>query len=434
MADQWREFFYCEALPADVLAVRGRRKASGRSSNKGGEENIISDGSVVSVADGQCMLVVEQGKILDVCLEPGEYVFDGKGEPTLLAGGLGKGALESLKSAWSRFKFGGIPGKDTRVYYINTKESLGNKYGTASPVPFRVVDRNIGLDVDISVRCFGEYSFRISNPVLFYANVCGNFGERYLRSEIEGQLKAELLTALQPAFARISGMGVRYSALPGHASEMADALNEVLSAKWRDMRGLEIASFGVSSVSASKEDEERIKELQMRAVMRDPSMQAATLVGAQAEAWKAAAGNENGAMMGFLGFGMAQQAMGGARIDAAYNGQAGQPPNQYATSPGGGFGGARPAPAGWACPCGHAGNSGRFCEECGKPQPPADGWACACGAANKGKFCSECGRPKPAGAPQYRCDKCGWEPADRSKPPRFCPECGDPFDGGDASK
>jgi len=422
MADQWKDYFYCEALPEDVMAIKGKKRVSGRSSNTKGEENIITTGSVIAVADGQCMIIVEQGKVLDVCAEPGEFVFDVGGEPSIFAGGdLKENALASLMSVWERLKFGGAPGKDTRIYYFNTKELIGNKYGTPNPVPFRVVDSNIGLDIDIAIRCFGEYSYRITNPMLFYTNVCGNVTTSYVRSTIEGQMKTELMTALQPAFARISEMGIRYSALPGRTAELAQALNDVLSAKWRDLRGIEIVSFGVSSVKASEEDEQMIKDLQKSAVMRDPTMAAATLVGAQADAMRAAANNESGAMMGFMGLGMAQQA-GGANAQNLFSmGQ--QQPQQQAPAPG--------VAAGWSCACGHAGNTGKFCAECAKPKPQTDGWTCSCGTVNQGKFCMECAKPKPAGVSQYKCDKCGWEPEDPTKPPKFCPECADPFDDGD---
>ena len=417
LADQWKEYFYCESMPADVLAIKGQKRVSGRSSNTKGGENIISNGSVIAVADGQCMMIVEQGKIIDYCAEPGEFVFDSGGEPSLFAGGgLGENALNSLKSVWERFKFGGSPGMDTRVYYFNTKELIGNKYGTPNPVPFRVVDTNIGLDIDIAIRCFGEYSYRITNPILFYTNVCGNVTTSYVRGAIDGQLKSELMTSLQPAFARISAMGIRYSALPGHTTEIADALNEVLSAKWRDLRGIEIVSFGVSSVNASKEDEDMIKQLQKTAVYRNPTMAAAQLVGAQSEAMVGAANNPNaGPAMAFMGMNMAQQAGGMNAQNLFAMGQQQQAPpqqNPYGAAPGGGFGMAGqqpPAPpaynaaapaaahaAGWVCQCGHAGNTGKFCAECGRPQPvAADGWTCACGAVNKGKFCAECGTPRP---------------------------------------
>ena len=423
LADQWKEYFYCEALGDNVLAVKGRKKVSGRSSNRAGEDNIISSGSVIAVADGQCMLIAEQGKIVEVCAEPGEFVYDSSTEPSIFSGSLGESIGKVFKNIGKRFTFGGQAPKDQRVYYFNTKEIIGNKYGTPSPVPFRVVDRNIGLDVDISIRCFGEYSYRISNPLLFYTNLCGNMTGEYTRDRIDGQLKTELLTALQPAFAKISDMGVRYSALPGHTMELAQALNDVLSPKWRDLRGLEIVSVGVSSVKASEEDEKMIKELQRNAAFRDPGMAAAHLVGAQAAAMQSAAANQNaGPAMAFMRMNMANQA-GGVNAQDLYNMSARR---QAQSAPQ-----AEPAANGWTCPSCGAAATGKFCPECGTKKPETNTWTCSCGAVNKGKFCSECGAKKPSGIPQYKCDKCGWEPEDPAHPPKFCPECGDPFDNGD---
>ena len=413
LADQWKEYFYCDALNADTLVVKGSKRISGRSSNTKATDNIISTGSVIAVADGQCMLIVEQGKVVELCAEAGEYIYDASTEPTIMAGNLSKSIPDVFRTIGKRFTFGGEAPKDQRIYYINTKEIMGNKYGTPSPVPFRVVDRNIGLDVDISIRCFGEYSYRITNPILFYTNVCGNVSADYDRTQIDSQLKTELLTALQPAFARISDMGIRYSALPGHTMEMAEAMNQVLSPKWKNLRGVEIVSMGVSSVKASEEDEAMIKELQKTAVFRNTNMAGAYMVGAQGEAMKAAASNSGGAMTGFMGMGMAQQAGG---VNAAQLFQMGA--QQSASQP--------EAPAnGWKCTCGHTA-TGNFCPECGAKKPEA-GWTCACGNVNKGKFCSNCGAKKPAAAPLYRCDKCGWEPEDPKNPPKFCPECGDRF-------
>lgn len=419
VADQWKEYFYCEALPNTVLATKGKKRSTLRGGNNG-VDNIITSGSVIVVADGQCMLIVEQGKIVDVCAEPGEYQYDASTEPSVFSGNLGDSILEVFKVIGKRFTFGGETPKDQRIYYFNTKEITGNKYGTASPVPFRVVDNNIGLDMDISIRCFGEYSFRLTNPLLFYTNVCGNVTSDYTVEQLSGQMRTELLTALQPAFARISDIGVRYSALPGHTKELADALNEELSAKWSEYRGIEIVSVGVSSVKASEEDEKMIKELQRNAAFKNPTMAAAHLVGAQASAMQSAAANEGaGAAMGFVGMNMAQNAGG---IDAQSLFQMGtQNTVQQADT--------------WICPSCGTKASGKFCPECGtkKPEPAAAaGWTCpSCGTVNKGKFCSECGAKKPAGVPQYRCDKCGWEPKDPANPPKFCPECGDPFDSGD---
>ena len=430
LADQWKEYFYCDALPAEVLVRKGQKRVSGRSSNTKGVDNIITKGSVIAVADGQCMIIVDQGRVAEICAEPGEFTYDSSTEPSILCGNLSQNIPAVFKNIGKRFTFGGEAPKDQRVYYFNTKELIGNKYGTPSPVPFRVVDRNVGLDIDISIRCFGEYSYRITNPVLFYTNVCGNVEQDYQRSEIDSQLKTELLTALQPAFARISDMGIRYSALPGHTQEMADALNTVLSGKWRDLRGVEIVSLGVSSVKASEEDEAMIKELQRNAAFRNPTMAAAHMVGAQAAAMQAAAANQGaGPAMAFMGMNMANQA-GGLNAQSLF--QMGQQQAAPAPAPASTPAPAAPAPDAntWKCACGNLA-TGKFCTECGAKRPAPEGWVCACGAVNKGKFCSECGARKPAGVPQYRCDKCGWEPEDPTHPPKFCPECGDPFDSND---
>ncbi len=420
LADQWREYFYCDSIPEHVLVTKGQKRSNGRSVNTKGSDNIITNGSVIAVNEGQCMMIVDQGQIVEFSAEPGEFTWNASTEGTILYGGLGSGLKASWENLKRRFTFGADTAKDQRVYFFNLKEIIGNKYGTPSPVPFRVVDTNIGLDMDISIRCNGEYSYRISDPMLFYKNVCGNISSDYTRERLDSQLKSEFMTALQPAFAEISAKGIRYSALPGHADDLAEAMNNALSEKWNALRGISVVSVGVNSVNANAEDEATIKELQKTAVFRNPNMAAAHLVGAQGEAMKSAAKNENGAVMGFMGMGMAQQAGG---INAAQLFQMGQQQTPAPVAP--------PAPAAdtWNCACGMV-NTGKFCVECGSPKP-ASGWTCACGSVNKGKFCPQCGAKKPAEAPLYRCDKCGWEPEDPKNPPRFCPECGDRFDDSD---
>lgn len=442
MADQWKEYFYCEALENDVLVTKGKKRVSGKFGSKNnGNDNIISNGSVIAVNEGQCMIIVDQGKVVEFCAEAGEFMYDTSSEPSLLCGSLGENIKKTFSQIGKRFTFAGDTGKDQRVYFFNTKEILGNKYGTASPVPFRVVDQNIGLDVDISVRCNGEYSYKIFDPILFYTNVCGNVADEYTKDEIESQLKTELMTALQPAFAEISAMGIRYSAIPAHTMELADALNHVLTEKWYNLRGIQVVSFGVNAIKASEEDEAMIKELQKTAVYRNPNMAAATLVGAQAEAMKAAASNTStGPMMAFAGMNMANQAGGmdaqslftmGQQQTAAQSAAPTQEtpaqtaPTQMESSAAASGGDS------WTCSCG-AVNTGKFCVECGSKKPESVvGWTCSCGAVNLGKFCPECGEKKPADAPLYRCDKCGWTPEDPHNPPKFCPECGDVFDDND---
>ncbi len=428
LADQWKEFFVCESLDADTLLAKGEKRTSshGRSSNMDGEDNVISNGSVISVADGQCALIVESGKVVELTAEPGAYTYNNSTEPSIFTGDLGQGVKDIFTQIGRRFIFGGDAGKDQRVYYINTKEITGNKYGTPSDVPFSVVDAASGLRLLVRLRCFGEYSYRITNPILFYTNVVGNAEDVYTRDTLDSQLKTELLTALQPAFAKISAQHIDYTELPGCTMELADALNDVLSKKWRDLRGLEIVSFGVSSVRANEEDEEKLQKIQMgQAIGARSDIAMGMAADASADALRMAAANEGGAgaAMGLFGMQMAGQAGAGMYQQAA---------TQMARQPQAAPQAAAPQAAGWTCTCGTTGNTGKFCRECGQPKPaPAQGWTCSCGAVNQGKFCTECGKPKPAGAPLYRCDKCGWTPEDPHHPPKFCPNCGDVFDEND---
>lgn len=444
MADQWREYFYCDSLSSDVLMVKGQTRVNqGRNSNTKGSDNIISNGSIVAVNEGQCMIIVDQGKIVEFCAEAGEFVYDTSSEPSLFYGKLGENLKNTFSLVGRRFTMGGNTAKDQRVYFFNTKEIMNNLFGTPNPVPFRVVDKNIGLDVDIAIRCNGEYTFKIVDPLLFYTNVCANVTSEYRKSELTNLMKGELLTALQPAFAKISEQGVRYSAIAGHTTELTIALQEELSEKWTGLRGIEMVSMIIKGMTASEEDEKMIKDLQKTAVFRQADMAAATLATAQAEAMKAAASNTStGPMMAFAGMNMAQMTGG---MDAnslfamsaaqkaqgqgmAQNASQGQAPAQTANSV--------PAQAtgailGWTCSCGKTDNRGKFCMECGQPKPEEAGWTCECGHVNQGKFCTECGKKKPEGAPLYKCDKCGWEPEDPAHPPKFCPECGDVFDEND---
>ena len=421
LADQWKEFFYCDAIDKNVLVVKGQKRVTSRTTNTKGNDNIISNGSGIAVVDGQCMIIVEQGKIVEVCAEPGQFTYDTSTEPSIFSGSLGKSIIETFKTMGKRFAYGGDTGKDQRVYYFNTKEIIDNKFGTANPLPFRVVDSKIGLDIDVSIRCNGVYSYKIANPILFYTNVCGNVEQEYTRSEIDSQLKTEFISALQPAFAKLSALEMRPNQVPAHAEELSSFMNEALNKKWGELRGLQVVSIAMNPITLPEEDAEMIKQAQRTAIMRDPGMAAATLVGAQAEAMKSAASNEAGAMTGFLGMGMAMNAGGGMNAQNLYA-MAQQQQAPAAPAP-------APAAGGWTCSCG-AVNTGKFCAECGAKKPD-DGWTCSCGTVNKGKFCVECGAKKPASEPLYRCAKCGWEPEDPKHPPKFCPECGDPFDDSD---
>lgn len=408
LADQWKEFFYCDSLDKDVLVTKGKKRTSSRSSNTKSNDNIISNGSGIAVADGQCMIIVEQGKVVEVCAEPGEFTYDTSTEPSVFAGSLGQSILDTFKTIGKRFTYGGDTGKDQRVYYFNTKEIIDNKFGTPTPIPFRVVDKKIGLDVDVSVRCNGVYSYKITNPLLFYTNVCGNVEREYLRDEIDSQLKSEFISHLVPSFGKISELEIRPNQITTHNIELGEALKEELSHEWTELRGISIVKVAIISATIPEEDQDMINELQRTAVMRDPGMAAARLVGAQAEAMKAAANNENGAMMGFMGMGMANQA-GGMNAQSLFEmSQNNQTLTQNTDSI-----------DEWKCSCGNI-SRGKFCTECGSKKPVTnDTWKCpSCGNLNSGKFCPECGEKKPQGA---KCDKCGWSSNEAVK---FCPECG----------
>ena len=442
LADQWKEFFYCDSIDNDILVVKGKKRTSSRSSNTKGEDNIISNGSGIAVADGQCMMIVEQGKVVEFCAEAGEFTWDSSTEPSIFSGSFGDSVKQTFKSIGKRFTYGGDTGKDQRVYYFNTKEIIGNLFGTATPIMFRVVDSRIGLDIDVSLRCSGSYSYKLTDPVLFYTNVCSNVASEYRRDQIDSTLKQEFVSALQPALAELSDMEIRPNQIPRYMPDLEKAMNKALSEKWSSLRGISVVSIAMPNVSLPEEDQELIKTAQKNAMYRDPTMAGATLVGAQADAMKAAASNTNGAMAGFMGMNMAQNA-GGMNAQSLFQmGQqnqqaqgAAQAPAQGAPAQGAPAQGApaqgAPAANSWKCSCG-ATATGKFCPECGSPKPVDNTWTCTCGTVNKGKFCSECGSPKPAAKKKFKCDKCGWTPEDPENPPKFCPECGDPFNADDA--
>ena len=450
LADQWKEFFYCDALDMDTLVVKGQKRVSGRSSNTKGSDNIISNGSGIAVADGQCMIIVEQGKIVEVCAEPGEYTYDSSSEPSVFAGSFGDSLKETFRLVGKRFTYGGDTGKDQRVYYFNTKEIMGNKFGTPSPIIFEVCNKRLNMYRTVNVRCNGVYSYTISNPLVFYTKVCGNVEQPFTRDQIDEQMKTEFISALQPAFGALAAQELRPAQLPGKVNELKQAMNDALRQEWAESRGITVAKIALNPITLNPEDMQKIQVMEDAATTgRDPFMMAGLEATSTAEARKIAAGNTAGAMTGFMGMNMAGGA-GGSQTAQQFYQMGMQQAQQQAAPAANGWkcacgatatgkfcpecGGKKPEPktaAGWKCSCGNVA-TGKFCPECGAPKPANDGsWTCSCGAKNKGKFCPECGSRKPAGVPQYKCDKCGWQPEDPTKAPRFCPECGDPFDNGD---
>ena len=455
LADQWKEFFYCDALDSDTLMVKGQKRVSGRSSNTKGNDNIISNGSGIAVADGQCMIIVEQGKIVEVCAEPGEFTYNSSTEPSIFAGSLGSSILDTFKTIGKRFAYGGDTGKDQRVYYFNTKEIMGNKFGTPSPIMFEVVNKRIGFSKTVSIRCNGVYSYFITNPLLFYTKVCSNVEYEFTRDEIDDTLKTEFVSQLQNAFGILSEQELRPAQIPGKVNELRAAMNEALRYEWIESRGITVGKIAMNPINLTPEDMKAIAQMEdSMSYGSNAAMALGRMTTAQANAMETAAGNSAGAMTGFMGMGMAGNAMGGfnpaQQIAMMQQQQQMQQPaapapaaDSWTCACGATVTGKfcnqcgakkpEPKPAGdsWKCSCG-ATVTGKFCTECGAKKPEAAaGWTCSCGNVNQGKFCNECGAKKPAGVPQYKCDKCGWQPEDPTKAPRFCPECGDPFDSGD---
>lgn len=425
LGDTWREYFYCDSLDDNTLMVKGQKRISGKSSNRNGADNIISNGSIIAVNEGQCMLIVEQGKVVDVCAEPGEFVYDRSTEPTIFYGSLGTSILDTFKTIGKRFTFGGDTAKDQRVYYVNIKHISGNKYGTAQPIPFKVCYPNLNIDLTVDLRCNGEYTFKITNPLLFYQVEAGNVADEYDKTDlVQNTLRPEFVRELRPVLGEFGSKGIAYEDLTYHADEICDSLQARLSEKWTGLRGIELVSLDLSATIPEK-DREDIKKYQKMQYYNNTTNAIGALVESQAESKKMAAQNTGGAMLGFMGMNLAQQ-NGGINVSDLMAMAGGTKENSSPTRMGGTGAPASASTAdGWTCACG-AVNSGKFCTECGAPKP-ANGWTCSCGAVNQGKFCPECGAKKPTGALLYRCDKCGWEPEDPKNPPKFCPECGDPF-------
>ena len=431
-ADQWKEYFYCDSLPENVLVTRGRKRTQGAFGTKNeGHDNIISNGSVIAVNEGQCMIIVEDGQVVEFSAKAGQFLYDTSTEPSLLTTkDLGDNIKKTFATVGRRFSFGGQTGKDQRVYYFNTKEIMNNKYGTPN--------KEIGLSLNTMISCNGMYSYQIFDPILFYTNVCSNVSDDYTRDKLDQMLKAEIITALTPALGQISALGIRYDEVNIHQDELLDAMNKELDEKWGQIRGMRIVSFNISPLNIPPEDLKMIQDLQRTKSLTDAGMAAATLVSAQADAMRAAASNEQaGPMMAFAGMNMANMA-GGMDASSLFamhqQNQQAQQAAQPAPTPAAPAPAAAPAADSWTCSCG-ATNTGNFCMQCGgkkpAPAPAAEGWTCSCGSVNQGNFCMNCGTKRPAGAPLYRCDKCGWTPEDPQNPPKFCPECGDIFDDKD---
>ncbi|MBR2417938.1 MAG: SPFH domain-containing protein, partial [Clostridia bacterium] len=320
MADQWKEFFVCDSLPNDVLMRKGQKKTTGRSSNYKGDENIITSGSGIVVADGQCMIIVEQGKVVEICAEPGEFTYDASTEPSIFAGSFGESVKATFRNIGKRFTYGGEAPKDQRVYYFNTKEIRDNKFGTPNPFEFEIANKRLNLYRTVEVRCNGVYSYKITDPLLFYTGICGNATYEFTREELDGQLKAEFIDALQPAFAELSALELRPAQIPAHTAELKNAVNNALKTTWTEGRGISVHSIALNPIKLNDADRAKIQKLEDSMAMgSNPFMMAGREADARAAAMEAAASNPNGAMMGFMGMNAAMGTNSGFDPMAMYN-------------------------------------------------------------------------------------------------------------------
>lgn len=424
LGDQWVDFITCESMPVDILLAKGTRPSQKKSGNKKYSEDIITSGSKINVADGQCMLICENGAIVDFCAEPGQYVYDTALQPSLLSGGFND-LYATFQQIGKRFLAGGAPTDQQVVYYINTKEIIGNKIGFGN-IPFRDSE----FQFTMKVQGFGQYSFKITNPLLFYKNVVGNISDTYTRDDLTSQMKSEVIAAMQPALGKIAAQRIAYDQLINYPVQIGKALNDELSNEWSEIRGLEIVKLSIESITVDDASAKKIEQFQEARVLSNSAMAAGRMTASGATALEGAATNSAGAFTGFMGVGMAQGAMGNfsGGLQDLFNTSASQQSAAQMPAP---VIPAEPKDVNvWKCACGNS-NTNEFCSECGTKRPVTEGWLCACGELNKGKFCPNCGAKKPAGEPLYQCDKCGFKPEDPKHPPKFCPECGDSFDDAD---
>lgn len=429
LADQWKEYFWADAMSGDQLIVKGKKQTKG---NNKGKEDIISNGSAIAVAEGQAAIIVEDGKIVEFCAEPGRFIWDRSSEPSVFCGGLWNGIVDSFKKIGERFTFGGDKAKVQRIYYVNVKEIMDNKFGTTSPMVYDDPYYRTAL----YIRYFGQFSFRIKDPIVFFSSVAGAVADVYTKGELMDMCKDEFMTALDSSLAMLSASGIKFSQIPMKQRELAKFMSETLDEEWGVKRGLDVVSVAIVKVTPDENSRKRIEEFDTNVMHSNPNAMAGGLAYAQMQAMQKAAANSAGAMTGFMGLGMMGNAMGnaaqsqGALLNTAQamsekenaereaEKKAAEAAKKAAEE-------AKKDENVWTCSCG-AGNKGKFCYQCGTKKPealPEGAWKCSCGSVNTGKFCPECGGKKPDD--EYICE-CGF----KSKTPfKFCPECGNKFEG-----
>ena len=410
LADQWLEVYEPEDMGIQTVFTSGVKIRKGQ--NVKGSDNSISNGSVIHVYDNQFMMLVDGGKVVDYTAEPGYYKVDNSALPSFFNGEFKDTLIESL----NRIKFGGQTPTNQKVFYINLQEIKGIKFGTRNPINYF----DSFYNAELFLRAHGNYSIKITDPLRFYAEAVPRNADHVEFTDINEQYLSEFLEALQSSINQMSADGIRISYVASKGRELGKYMADTLDEDWKKMRGIEIQSVGIASISYDEKSTELINMRNEGAMLSDPTIREGYMQGHVARGLEAAGSNANGAMAGFMGMGLGMQAGGGMMGAASQTNfqqmqmqqQAQQQVQQQAQQQQT----VTPQNAGWTCECGHE-NTGKFCSECGKPQPvQAVGWMCECGHKNTGKFCSECGKPAPAA--EWICE-CG-----HKNTGKFCGECG----------
>lgn len=407
----WVDYFESGDMSGGILMKRGDKIVGPKSKNNKGDQNMITSGSGIDVQENQCMLLVENGRIVEFCAEPGRYTFDNSLAPSYLTGN-NKGLMALATTLGQQVLAGGQRTNTERVYYINLGEVQGFKWGSGN-ISFQHVEKDLATNQPVwqcstTLQGNGVYSIHVTDPVKFYqvlgAAVAGTDGDGAVdRNDIDAQIKTEVIAAIRQAIGGLSQLKIPYTDIASHEAELTESVNQILSNSWGAERGMEIFKLAIGMMDADADSKDKISRYQETKGFTDPSMLAAYMGMGQTEAMKAAGANANGAMQGFAGLGMMGNVAGTGGANLASMMQMGQ---QQAAAQ----------------------------QAASVPQQAAsEAWTCACGTTNTGKFCMECGAPKP-GPVVYKCNKCGWAPEDSANPPKFCPNCGDPMNGEDVVK
>lgn len=396
LADQWLEVLEPDDMSDQTVFTSGVKVRKG--SNTKGTENTVSNGSVIHVYPNQFMMLVDGGKVVDYTAEEGYYTVNSSSLPSLFNGQFG----DTLKESFNRIKYGGVTPTSQKVFYINLQEIKGIKFGTRNPINYF----DMFYNAELFLRAHGTYSIKVTDPLLFYSEVIPKNEAKVEIDSVNEQYLDEFLEALQSSINQMSADGTRISFVASKSRELGKYMSDTLDEDWKRMRGIEVQSVGLASISYDEESQKLINMRNQGAMLGDPSIREGYVQGSIARGMEAAGSNSAGAMASFMGMGVGMNAAGGFMGSASTTNmqqmqmnQAQQAapsqavPPQAAPPQAGAIAGAEAGPTGWACGCGTV-NTGKFCAECGSPKPENGPWTCGCGAVNSGKFCSECGKPK----------------------------------------